>query len=59
MKHTMWLQNHTPAHTINGKTPYKIHHKKKPPLAGIQEFGVVAHIKDLKVRKLDACAKVG
>ena len=34
-------------------------HKKKPNLAGIQEFGVAAHIKDLKARKLDACAKVG
>ena len=34
-------------------------HKKKPHLAGIQEFGVAAYIKDLKAGKLDACTKVG
>ena len=34
-------------------------HKKKPHLAGIQEFGVAAYIKDLKAEKLDARAKVG
>ena len=34
-------------------------HKKKPHLAGIQEFRVAAYIKDLKAGKLDACAKVG
>ena len=34
-------------------------HKKQPHLAGIQEFGVAAYVKDLKAGKLDACAKVG
>ena len=34
-------------------------HKKKPHLAGIQEFRVAAYVKDLKAGKLDACAKVG
>lgn len=46
-------------HTIDGKTPYKMRHKKKPNLAGIQEFGVAAYLKDLKAGKLDARAKVG
>ena len=59
MKDTMWLQNHTPAHAIDGKTPYKMQHKKKPHLAGIQEFRVAAYVKDLKAGKLDACTKVG
>ena len=59
MKHAMWLQNRTPSQAINGKTPYKMQYKKKPHLAGIQEFGVTAYIKDLKAGKLDACAKVG
>ena len=59
MKHATWLQNHTPACAIDGKTPYKMKHKKKPHLAGIQEFGVTAYIKDLKAGKLDACTKVG
>ena len=59
MKHVMWLQNHTPACAIDSKTPYKMQHKKKPHLAGIQEFGVAACIKDLKAGKLDACTKVG
>ena len=59
MKHTTWLQNCTPAHAIDGKTPYEMQHKKKPHLAGIQEFGVIAYIKDLKAGKLDACTKVG
>ena len=34
-------------------------HKKKPHLAGIQEFRVAAYIKDLKAGKLDAHTKVG
>ena len=59
MKHAMWLQNCTPAHAIDGKTPYEMQHKKKPHLAGIQEFGVTAYVKDLKAGKLDARAKVG
>ena len=59
MKHTTWLQNCTPAHAIDGKTPYEMQHKKKPHLAGIQEFGVTAYVKDLKAGKLDACAKIG
>ena len=59
IKHTTWLQNCTPARAINGKTPYEMQHKKKPHLAGIQEFRVAAYIKDLKAGKLYACAKVG
>ena len=59
MKHTTWLQNCTPACAINGKTPYKMQHNKKPHLAGIQEFRVAAYVKDLKAGKLDARAKVG
>ena len=59
MKHATWLQNRTPAHAINGKTPYKMQHKKKLHLAGIQEFRVAAYVKDLKAGKLDACTKVG
>ena len=59
MKHATWLQNRTPACAIDGKTPYEMQHKKKPHLAGIQEFGVAAYVKDLKAGKLDACTKVG
>ena len=59
MKHVTWLQNRTPSHAIDSKTPYKMQHKKKPYLAGIQEFGVAAYIKDLKAGKLDAHAKIG
>jgi Reverse transcriptase (RNA-dependent DNA polymerase) len=33
--------------------------KRKPNLAGIQEFGVAAYVKDLKAGKLDARAKKG
>ena len=33
--------------------------KKVPNLAGIQEFGAAAYVKDLKAGKLDARAKVG
>ena len=59
MKHTTWLQNRTPARAINGKTLYEMQHKKKPHLAGVQEFRVAAYVKDLKAGKLDARAKVG
>ena len=42
MKHTTWLQNRTPARALDGKTPYEMRSKKKPHLAGIQEFGAAA-----------------
>ena len=58
MKHATWRRNCTPAHAIDGKTPYEMQHKKKPHLAGIQEFRVAAYVKDLKAGKLDARAKV-
>ena len=59
MKHSTWLQNRTPACAIKGKIPYKMKHKKKPHLTGIQEFSSAAYVKDLKAGKLDACAQVG
>ena len=39
---------------ITRKTPYKMIHKRKPNLTGIQEFGAAAYVKDLKAGKLDA-----
>ena len=59
MIYSNWLQNCTPTRANKGKTPYELRHKKKPNLAGIQEFGVMAYVKDLKGNKLDAQAKVG
>ena len=58
MDHSMWLQNRTLACAISGKTLYEMRHKRKPYLAGIQEFGATAYVKDLKAGKLDARAKV-
>lgn len=55
MKHTIWLQDCTSAHAIDGKTLYEIKHKKKAHLMGIQEFSVIVYIKDLKAGKLDVC----
>ena len=54
MNHSNWLQHQTPACTNKGKTLYKLRHKKKPNLAGIQELGATAYVKDLKAGKLDA-----
>ena len=59
MKHTMWIQDRTPTCANASKSPYEMRYKKKPHLAGIQEFSGAAYIKDLKARKLDAHAKVG
>ena len=59
MNHSTWLQNRSPAHATGGKTPYEMRHKHVPNLAGIQEFGVAAYVKDLKARKLDVHAKLG
>ena len=59
MRHTTWLQNRTPTRALDGKTPYEMRSKKKPHLAGIQEFGMAAYVKDLKAGKLDARAKIG
>jgi hypothetical protein len=54
MKHSTWLQERTPAHVLNGKTPYEIKNKKKPHLADIHELGAVAYIKVLKAGELGA-----
>ena len=59
MKQSTWLQNWLPAAALESKTPYEMKNKKKPHLAGIQEFGAAAYMKDLKAEKLDSCAKVG
>ena len=59
MKHATWLQNRLPAAALDGKTPYEAIHGKKPHLAGIQEFGAAAYVKDLKAGKLDARAHMG
>ena len=59
MKHTTWLQNHTPAQALNSKTPYEAIHKTKPYLGGIQEFGVAVYVKDMTAGKLDVWAQVG
>ena len=59
MLHANWLQNRTPTQALEGKTPYQMLNKKVPNLAGIQEFGAAAYVKDLKAGKLDAHAKVG
>ena len=59
MQHATWLQNRLPAQALEGKTPYEMIHKRVPHLAGIQEFGAAAYVKDLKAGKLDARAKVG
>ena len=59
MKHSTWLQNRLPAAALESKTPYEMIHKKKPHLAGIQEFGAAAYVKDLKAGKLDSRTKVG
>ena len=59
MKHAAWLQDCTPAHALEGKTPHEMGNKKEPHPAGIQEFGAVAYVKDLAAGKLDAQGKKG
>ena len=59
MKHSAWIQNRTPTHALDGKTPYEMRHGRKLNLAGIQEFGTAAYIKDLNAGKLDPRACVG
>jgi Reverse transcriptase (RNA-dependent DNA polymerase) len=59
IKHQAWLQDRTPARALNGKTPYEMGSNKKPHLAGIQEFGAAAYVKDLTAGKLDARARKG
>ena len=59
MCHSVWFQNRTPSRALNGKTPYEERYKKKLPLTGLQEFGVVTYVKDLNVGKLDSRAQIG
>ena len=48
-----------PAHTLNGKTPFKMKLKRKPNLSNIHEFRAAAYVKGLKAGKLDLQAIVG
>ena len=59
MNHSSWLQNRSGTCALAGKTPYEARHGKKPNLAGIQEFGAAAYVKDLSAGKLDSRARVG
>lgn len=59
MKHSTWLQNRLPHAALESKTPYEARHGKKPHLAGIQEFGAAAYVKDLKAGKFEPRAQVG
>ena len=59
MKHVVWIKNRYPHSALNGKSPYKMKHKKVPHLGNIHKFGTVVYVKDLKARKLDVCAKLG
>ena len=59
MQHVTWVQNRSPVQALDGKTPYEMIHNKKLNLAGIQEFGAAAYVKDLKAGKLDAQAQLG
>lgn len=59
MSHSNWLQNQTLACDLSSKTLYELKNKKKPNLAGIQEFRAVAYVNDLKAGKLNARAKPG
>jgi hypothetical protein len=58
MKHVEWIKERTPHAALDGKTPYKMKHEKKPYLGSIHEFGTAAYIKDLKAGKLDAHAQL-
>jgi len=59
MEHSAWLRNRTPTHALDGKTPYEARKGKKPHLAGLQEFGAAAYVKDNNAGKLDSRARVG
>ena len=54
MKLIAWLKDRSPHHALNGKSPYKMKHKKVPYLGEIHEFGTTAYVKDLKARKPNA-----
>jgi hypothetical protein len=59
MKHSMWLQDHTSTHALEGKTPYEVVNQRKPHLVGIQEFRAAAYVKDIAAGKLDSCLQTG
>jgi hypothetical protein len=59
MKHSTWLQDRTSTCALEGKTPYEVVNRRKPHLAGIQEFGAAAYVKDIAAGKLDSCSQTG
>jgi hypothetical protein len=59
MKHSAWLQDRSSTRALDGKTPFEFEHGKKPHLAGIQEFGAAAYVKDISAGKLDARSQLG
>jgi len=54
MEHSAWLRNRTLTHALDGKTPYEAWTRKKPHLAGLQEFRTAVYVKNDDAGKLDA-----
>ena len=58
-KHSSWLQDRTPTKALKDMTPFEFVKKRKPNLAGLQEFGTAAYVKKLGAGKLEERAKIG
>jgi hypothetical protein len=59
MRHSSWLQDCILTCALQGKTPYEVENGRKPHLAGIQEFGAAAYVKDMAAGKLDSHSQTG
>jgi hypothetical protein len=57
----VYILNHAPTCSLDGRTPYEVWHGKKPSVRHLCTFGCVVYVKDTKPHlvKLDARGKKG
>ena len=59
INHAIYLKNCTMTKALDGKTLYKVFHRRKPNLQGLPEFGSQVWVPDTNGCKLDGQVVVG
>jgi hypothetical protein len=57
--HACWIKNCSTTHALDGMTPYKALHGRKPDISQLREWGCPVWVHDTSGSKLDACARKG
>jgi hypothetical protein len=48
MSMAMFILNRSPTKALEGRTPFKVWHDRKPNMAFLRTFGCIGHVKNVK-----------